>query len=67
MIMSADSAALTEHPLGRQHPEDVWRGVVLERDAVGVLGRQPEDGVALHLEEERGKCTIITQVLAPKN
>ena len=28
----------------------MWRGVVLEGDAVGVLGRESEDGVALHLE-----------------
>ena len=46
------SSALTEHPLRREHPEDVWRGVVLQRDAVRVLGRESEDGVALHLEGE---------------
>ena len=43
---------LTEHPLRREHPEYVRGGVVLEGNAVGVLGRESEDGVALHLEDE---------------
>ena len=41
---------LTEHPLRRQHPQHVRCRVVLHGDPVDVLGRETQDGIALHLE-----------------